>query len=296
MSTATLPKNVDGLTDAPARKKRQRNTHKAGPLTYFIALILAGATLGPVSFAVFGGFRTNAQLAENPAGMPDPWVMDNYIRVLTDANFWKYAMNSTIIALATVAMVVVFGMMAAYPLARFKFKWREPLYMVFVAGLLFPASVAIIPLFILINKDLSLGNTWMGIALPQAAFQLPMTIVILRPFLQAIPNEIEEAATLDGAGRVGFFIRILLPLSSPGMVTTGVLAFVASWNAYLLPLLLLNGDMKTLPLGVADFSSQYSSDTAGVFAFTTLSMIPALIFFLSMQNKIVGGLQGAVKG
>jgi raffinose/stachyose/melibiose transport system permease protein len=165
-----------------------------------------------------------------------------------------------------------------------------------VAGLLFPATVAIIPLFILITKDLGLGNTWLGLALPQAAFQLPMTIVILRPFLQAIPLEIEEAATLDGAGRVGFFARILLPLSGPGMVTTGVLAFVASWNAYLLPLLLLNGDMRTLPLGVADFSSQYSSDTAGVFAFTTLSMIPALVFFLAMQNKIVNGLQGAVKG
>jgi raffinose/stachyose/melibiose transport system permease protein len=168
--------------------------------------------------------------------------------------------------------------------------------MIFVAGLLFPATVAIIPLFILITKDLGLGNTWLGLALPQAAFQLPMTIVILRPFLQAIPLEIEEAATLDGAGRVGFFARILLPLSGPGMVTTGVLAFVASWNAYLLPLLLLNGDMRTLPLGVADFSSQYSSDTAGVFAFTTLSMIPALVFFLAMQNKIVNGLQGAVKG
>lgn len=168
--------------------------------------------------------------------------------------------------------------------------------MIFVAGLLFPATVAVIPLFILITKDLGLGNSWMGLALPQAAFALPMTIVILRPFLQAIPNELEEAANLDGTGRIGFFWRIVLPLSGPGMVTTGVLAFVGSWNAYLLPLLLLQGDMKTLPLGVADFSSQYSSDQAGVFAFTTLSMIPALIFFLAMQNKIVNGLQGAVKG
>lgn len=298
MTTATLHTSAEKRDTASSRKKMFKNSngHKAGPLTYFIALILAGATLGPVLFAVFGGFRTNAQLAENPAGMPDPWVTDNYVRVLTDPGFWQYALNSTVIALMTVAMVVVFGMMAAYPLARFKFKWRDRIYMIFVAGLLFPASVAIIPLFILINKDLSLGNTWLGVALPQAAFQLPMTIVILRPFLQAIPDEIEEAATLDGAGRVGFFARILLPLSSAGMVTTGVLTFVASWNAYLLPLLLLNGDKKTLPLGVADFSSQYASDTAGVFAFTTLSMIPALIFFLAMQNKIVGGLQGAVKG
>ena len=99
-----------------------------------------------------------------------------------------------------------------------------------------------------------MGNTWWGVALPQAAFALPVTVVILRPFLQALPDELEEAALLDGASRIGFFWRILLPLSGPGMVTVGVLAFVGSWNAYLLPLLLLQSDMKTLPLGVADFS------------------------------------------
>jgi raffinose/stachyose/melibiose transport system permease protein len=112
----------------------------------------------------------------------------------------------------------------------------------------------------------------------------------------AIPNELEEAAFIDGASRIQVFWRVIVPLSGPGVVTVGVLAFVASWNAYLLPLLLLQGDMKTLPLGVADFSSQYSSDTAGVFAFTTLAMIPALVFFLAMQRRIVNGLQGAVKG
>ena len=124
-----------------------------------------------------------------------------------------------------------------------------------------------------------------------------MTIIILRPFLAGIPNELEEAALIDGASRLGFFWRILLPLSGPGMVTVGVLAFVGSWNAYLLPLLLLRSDaVKTLPLGVADFSTRYASDMVGIFAYTSLAMIPALIFFLSLQNKIVNGLQGAVKG
>jgi raffinose/stachyose/melibiose transport system permease protein len=112
----------------------------------------------------------------------------------------------------------------------------------------------------------------------------------------ALPKELEEAAMLDGTTRIGFFWRIAIPLSAPGMVTVGVLAFVGSWNAYLLPLLLLQGDMKTLPLGVADFSSEHSADTAGVFAFTSLAMIPALVFFLAMQRRIVSGLQGAVKG
>nr|WP_246117497.1 carbohydrate ABC transporter permease [Cellulomonas composti] len=266
------------------------------PLIYFIALIVVALTLGPVLYGVLSGFRTNPQLADDPAGLPDPWVLTNYVGVLQNSTFWRYVMNSTIVAGLTTLLVVVLGVMAAYPLARYKFKWREPLFMVFVMGLLFPATVAIIPLFILITKDLHMGNTYWGIALPQAAFALPVTVVILRPFLQAIPDELEEAAQIDGCSRVGFFWRILLPLSGPGMITVGVLAFVGSWNAYLLPLLLLQSDMKTLPLGVADFSSEHSSDMAGVFAFTSLAMIPALVFFLAMQKRIVGGLQGAVKG
>jgi raffinose/stachyose/melibiose transport system permease protein len=263
---------------------------------YAIALVVVALTLGPVLYAVLGGFRTNPQLAESPAGLPDPWVLDNYRNVLSNTLFWRYALNSTIVAGVTTVLVVVFGLMAAYPLARYRFRFREPLYMVFVVGLLFPSTVAIIPLFILVTADLQMGNTWWGVALPQAAFALPTTVVILRPFLMALPDELEEAALMDGASRIGFFFRIAVPLSAPAAVTVGVLAFVASWNAYLLPLLLLQGDMKTLPLGVADYSSQYSSDTAGVFAFTTIAMIPALVFFLAMQRRIVGGLQGAVKG
>ncbi|MCZ2261887.1 carbohydrate ABC transporter permease [Isoptericola sp. QY 916] len=295
MSAVTTPARTSG--PAPARSGRRTTFSGGNPLVYAIALVVVAVTLGPVLYGVLGGFRTNAQLAEDPAGLPSPWVWDSYAGVLSAGSpFWGYFLNSTIIAVVTTAVVVVFGIMAAYPLARYRFKGREALFMVFVIGLLFPATVAIIPLFILITQNYHMGNTWWGVALPQAAFALPMTVVILRPFLQALPTELEEAAQLDGASRVGFFWRILLPLSGPGMVTVGVLAFVGSWNAYLLPLLLLQGDMRTLPLGVADFSSEHSADTAGVFAFTTLAMIPALVFFLAMQKRIVNGLQGAVKG
>ncbi len=268
----------------------------ASPVVLLVALVIVALTLGPVLYAVLGGFRTNAQLAESPAGLPQPFVLDNYRRVLTSSSFWTYALNSTAVAVITTVVAVVLGLMAAYPLARYQFRYREAIYTVFVLGLLFPATVAIIPLFIIVTRQLQMGNTWWGVALPQAAFALPVTIIILRPFLMAIPTEIEEAAVLDGADRIQFFWRVVVPLSGPGVVTVGVLAFVASWNAYLLPLLLLQGDRRTLPLGVADFSSQYSSDTAGVFAFTTLAMVPALVFFLLMQRRIVSGLQGAVKG
>jgi len=237
-----------------ARRKRSGPHRGGAPLVWFVALVVVAVTLGPVLYAVLGGFRTNAQLAESPAGLPNPWVLENYQRVLTSASFWRYTLNSTVVALVTTVVAVVFGLMAAYPLARYRFRWREPIYLVFVLGLLFPATVAIIPLFIIITRQLHLGNTWWGVALPQAAFALPVTLIILRPFLMAIPNELEEAAFIDGATRIQVFWRVIVPLSGPGAVTVGVLAFVSSWNAYLLPLLLLQGDMKTLPLGVADFS------------------------------------------
>lgn len=280
-----------------ARSPRRKSFGSGNPLVYAAGAVVAALALGPVLYGVISGFRTNTDLARNPSGLPEVWTLDNYVSILTGGRFWGYAFNSMTIALVTTAIVVIAGVMAAYPLARYQFRLREPLYTVFVLGLLFPVAVAVIPLFIMITNDLHLGNTVWGVALPQAAFALPTTIIILRPFLMALPMELEEAALLDGAGRVAFFWRILLPLSVPGMVTVGVLAFVASWNAYLLPLLLLREDgSKTLPLGVADFSTRYATDVVGVFAYTALAMIPALVFFLSLQNRIVNGLQGAVKG
>jgi len=140
-------------------------------------------------------------------------------------------------------------------------------------------------------------NSLAGIILPQIAFALPTTIIILVPFLRAIPDEIEEAASIDGASRLGFFWRMVVPLALPGVITVGILAFIASWNSYILPLFILNDEASfTLPLGVQAFASQYSVDTAKVLAFTSLSMIPALIFFSIFERRIVGGLTGAVKG
>lgn len=296
MSAPTIPAAAP-VTAPPARRRRRAGVNTGGgPLVYAAALVVVAMTLGPVLYAVLGGFRSNAQLTSDPVGLPDPWVLTNYANVLTSSQFWQLAFNSSVIAIITTALVSVFGVMAAYPLARYVFKGRDALFLVFTLGLLFPLTVAIIPLFLMV-RDLNLSNTFWGVALPQAAFALPMTVVILRPFLAALPKELEEAAMLDGTSRIGFFWRILLPLSGPALVTVGVLAFVGSWNAYLLPLLVLNDPAaQTLPLGVATFSSEHAQDTAGVLAFTSLAMIPALVFFLAMQKRIVNGLQGAVKG
>ncbi|WP_433789284.1 carbohydrate ABC transporter permease [Actinoplanes sp. CA-252034] len=269
---------------------------RGNPVVYVAALALIGVMLGPVVYIIIGGFRTNSQITVDPAGLPDPWQFGNYADVLTGDTFWLQVTNSTIVAVITTAGVVTLGVMASYVLARYHFRGRGALYALFAAGLMFPPTVAITPLYVLI-KNLGLVNTLPGIILPQIAFTLPTTVIILVPFLQAIPKELEEAAAIDRCSRLGFFWRMVLPLSVPGLITVGILAFVNSWNSYLLPLFILNDqETFTLPLGVQAFASQYSVDTAKVLAFTSLSMIPALVFFSLFERRIVGGLTGAVKG
>ncbi|HEX5205069.1 carbohydrate ABC transporter permease [Paractinoplanes rhizophilus] len=284
------------ITASRRRPRKRRDDGWGNPVVYLVALLLIGLMIGPVLYIIIGGFRTNSQITVNPAGLPDPWEFGNYSGVLTSDVFWRQVGNSAIVAVATTVGVVTLGVMASYVIARYKFRGRGALYALFAAGLMFPITVAITPLYILV-KDLGLVNTLPGVILPQIAFGLPTTIIILVPFLRAIPKEIEEAAAIDRCSRLGFFWRMVLPLSVPGLITTGILAFIGSWNSYLLPLFLLNDqDTFTLPLGVQAFSSQYSVDTAKVLAFTSLSMIPALLFFSLFERRIVGGLTGAVKG
>lgn len=266
------------------------------PFVYLVALVIAGITIVPVAFIWVGGFRSTADINADPAAWPNPWILDNYLSVLTAPAFWVQVLNSSITAFATTAGVVLLGVAAAFAIARYEFKGRDALYAMFTAGLLFPITVAVLPLYLML-KNIGLLGSLAGLFIPQIAFALPTTIIILVPFLRAIPGELEDAAAIDGTGKFGFFWRILLPLSGPGLVTVGVLAFVGSWNAYLLPLLMLtDASTYTLPLGVQQFSTQYSQDTASVLAFTSLAMLPAIFFFSIAQRRIVGGLTGAVKG
>jgi raffinose/stachyose/melibiose transport system permease protein len=267
----------------------------SSPLVYVLALAVAGITIAPIVYVILGGFRTTGQIANDPIALPDPWVPGNYSSAATTGTFWGQAANSLIIATITTVLAVGLGAMAAFALARMQFRGRDGLYSFFVLGLLFPVAVAVLPLYLLLrNLDLS---GLLAVAVPQAAFALPVTIVILRPFMRNVPGELEDAATIDGCGRMRFFWKILLPLSRPALVTVSVLAVVNSWNAFLLPLLVLGDAAEyTLPLGTAAFSSQYGSDTARILAFTALSMLPALVFFLVAERRMVGGLAGSVKG
>ncbi|KZE36167.1 carbohydrate ABC transporter permease [Microbacterium sp. T32] len=281
---------------AKAPRRPAGRSRFSGAVVGFIALVLIALMLGPVIYIILGGFRSNSEITVDPAGFPTRWNWENYTEVLTSGTFWGQVVNSTIAAIATTLFVVALGLMAAYGLSRYSFRGRGALYALFTAGLMFPMTVAITPLYILV-RNLGLTNSLVGVILPQIAFALPITVIILSPFLSAIPRELQEAASIDGLGRLGFFWRMVLPLAVPAVVTVGILAFVNSWNSYMLPLFILNNEATyTLPLGTQAFASQYSVDTARVLAFTSLSMIPALVFFSLFERRIVGGLTGAVKG
>jgi raffinose/stachyose/melibiose transport system permease protein len=284
---------------APApvsRRRPMRRTLSRGAM-YAIAIGVVLIVLVPIIYAVLGGFRTTGQISARPVDLPDPWVFENYREIITSGSFWQQVGNSVLIATVTMAVVVPCASLAAFVLARFSFKGREAVYIFFTFGLLFPVAVAILPLFISL-RTFGLINSWFGVALPQAAFALPTTIIVLRPFFRSVPAELEEAAAIDGCGPFRFFWKILLPLSRPVLATVSVIVIVASWNAFLLPLIVLNDpDLWTLPLGVTNFSTQYSSDTARVLAFTSLSMVPALVFYVFAERQIVSGLAaGAIRG
>lgn len=267
-------------------------------LPLHVVLVVVGSVIVvPLLYAALSGFKSTDELSRNPFGLPERWLTGNYTDILGSGDFWRLLGNSTLVAVATCVLVVAVSALAAFSFARFAFRGRELMFTFFTMGLMFPPAVAALPLFLLL-RSLGLLDNPLGVILPQAAFGLPMTIIILRPFFHGIPTDLQDAAAIDGCGPFRFFVRILLPLSRPVLATVSVLAIVGSWNAFLLPLVVLTDSGGwTLPLGVTNFSQQYTTDTAKVLAFTTLSMVPALIFYAFAERQLIKGLTtGAVKG
>jgi raffinose/stachyose/melibiose transport system permease protein len=293
--TATPIRQTSVADDRELRSYRTRRRLARVGL-YLLAFVTMAVIVIPLAFSVLGGFRTSQQLAADPVGLPNPWVWENYSMLLRSGSFWRQIWNSTLVALLTTLVVLPAASMAAFVLARYSFRGRELVYGLFTLGLLFPVAVAILPLFIVLRQVGLLSNP-LGVALPQAAFGLPISIIIMRPFFRGVPQSLQDAARIDGCGPLRFYWYVMLPLSRPVLSTIAVITIVGSWNAFLLPLLvLIDPNQHTLPIGVNNISSQYATDFSIVLAYTTLSMIPALIFYALAERQIIGGLtSGAVK-
>ena len=278
-----------------AGSRFNRNAGQA--LRYGVCIAVALVIIFPLVMAVVDGLKENGQLLASPFTLPDPFVWSNYTKVLESRDFWRQCANSLIVMLATTLLVLALASSAAFVFARFEFRSREMLFTYFTFGLLFPSTIAILPLYIVV-RQLGLVDTLWGIILPQVAFQLPISVLILRNFFLGIPREIEDASYVDGATPLEFFWRILLPLARPGLSAVAVLTMVTSWNNFFLPLVVINTDKKwTLPLGTMQYQGQFGTDWGRVLAFVSIAMVPAIVFYLFAERQIIAGLtSGSVKG
>ena len=287
---------------ATARRRREVfSKHRMSFVTwlylYASLLLIAAVVLLPLITTAIGGFKTLGDLRVNPFGLPSQWIWSNYLDILVSARYWQMLGNSLIIAVLSVILTLAVAAMAAFTFAHVKFFGSGFLLNYFLIGLMFPVATAILPLFIRI-RDLGLLDTYWGVVLPQVAFGLGMSIMLFRKFFQNVPHELFDAALVDGCGYIRYFWHITLPLSRPILATVGIVAFVNSWNSYLLPLILLNTEGKyPWPLGIMVYQGEFSTDWQLVLAFITLTILPTIIVFFAAQKHIVAGLTaGAVKG
>jgi raffinose/stachyose/melibiose transport system permease protein len=269
-----------------------------GALTRFLILaFVAGVVLVPLLATALGGFKSLGELRANPFWTPRVWEWENYWGILSSWRYWQMLANSLIIGGATVALTLAVAAPAAFAFAHLKFFGEKFLFNYLILGLTFPFATAILPLFIKI-RDLGLLNTHWGVILPQVAFGLAISVLLLRNAFKGLPGELMESALVDGCGYMRFFFWVTLPLSRPILATVGIIAFVNSWNNFLLPLVVLNSESKyPWPLGIMNYQGEYSTDWQLVLAFITLTILPAIVMFVVAQRHIVAGLTaGAVKG
>ncbi|HWD05233.1 MAG TPA: carbohydrate ABC transporter permease [Amycolatopsis sp.] len=229
--------------------------------------------------------------------IPTSATLTNFASALTKPGFVTYLGNSLIVTLAAVITALVVGVLAAIPLARFRFRGRKGFLLLILVAQLAPLSALFIPMYLLM-RDLSLLNTLPSLLLVYFATSLPFTVWMLYGFVNGIPYDLEEAAMIDGCSRTGAFRRVTLPLLGPGLVTTSVFSFITAWNEFLFALVFMRDKSKqTLPVWLSSFKTAFSVDWGGVMAASVIYAIPALIFFLIVQRKLVSGMTaGAVKG
>ncbi|KJS52770.1 sugar ABC transporter permease [Streptomyces rubellomurinus subsp. indigoferus] len=232
-----------------------------------------------------------------PRFWPGRPTFDNFARALGTETFWANVRSSVVIGLGTVLVSLVVGTLAAFALARFRFAGRKAFVVVILIVQMVPLTALIIPVYLLLN-DVGMTDSITGVILTYLVFTLPFTVWMLRGFIAGVPVELEEAAMVDGCGRLGAFRRVVLPLLAPGIIATSVFALVQAWNEYVLVYVLLSSPEKqTVSIWLVSFQTSFGTDYGGLMAGATLTALPVVVFFLVVQRRIASGLAvGAVKG
>ncbi len=266
--------------------------------SYFVIVVF------PVIWLFFTSLKKDREIFLYPFKVPAlgelQWV--NFFNAWTKGHFGSYFLNSTIVTVLTVSLTLLVAAMAAYALARFTFKGARPLFFYFLAGLMIPLQLAIVPLFFQM-KGMHLLNSRFGLLTVYVAFGMPFSIFILTGFFKSLPSSLHESALIDGCTEFSAFWHVMLPLARPGLITVGIFTFLGTWNEFFMAFMFLSGkgseNLRTLPLGLANITivSQYRSDWGMAFAGLVLMMLPTMIVYIVLHKRITKGITiGALKG
>ena len=255
-------------------------------------LLVGGLVLmvAPFVWMVLGSLKTQGELLQvPPTWIPENPTLDNFSRLFDRLAFGRYAFNSFVVAASITAGNLLFCSMLGYALAKLKFPGSRPLFLLVMGTLMVPGSILLVPLFVLM-VNLNLVNTHLGLILPFAA--QPFGVFLMRQFMQGLPDELLEAARVDGAGELRIFFRIALPLAGPALATLGILTFMNAWNMFLWPLVNSTDDSYyTLPVALATFSrGQNQADYGLLMAGAVLLVVPVLIVFVALQRHFTQGI------
>jgi ABC-type glycerol-3-phosphate transport system permease component len=251
----------------------------------------------PLWLALAASLAPEASMLAGPPLVPLDPVLDHYRALFTEREFWLPIRNSLIVALATTALCLTVGSLTAYALARLRFRGRGAVLGAVLAITMFPQISIVSPLYLGL-RAMGLIHTYPGLVLPYVTFAMPLAVWLLTSFLRELPREVEEAALVDGAGRLRVLRSIVLPLAAPALATTGILTFIYCWNEFLFALAFTLGpDRQTVPVAIALFRGQYQVPWGEILAAAVVSTTPVVLLVLAFQRRIVRGLvSGAVKG
>ncbi len=250
----------------------------------------------PLIVMVLFSFKTNAEIFSSPFGLPESFAPENAMRIWNETSFVRYLVNSVVVTASAIVVILVFGTMAAYAIARYPFRLSSAVFLFFLSGLMVPLKLAIIPLFIQLDT-LGLIDTRTGLVLVYVAMGLPSAVFILTGFLRTLPGELEESARIEGANEARIMLSIMLPLARPALVIAAIQNAVPIWNDFFFPLVLITNErLKTLPQGLTVFMGEYNTDWGVLFAGLTLAALPITLVYIALSRQFIAGLtQGAIK-
>jgi raffinose/stachyose/melibiose transport system permease protein len=272
-----------------ARPAQRQQAAATGILTLYALLVL-----GPLVLVVVNSLRSTAAIYARPIGLPTMDGIANYAAAWSQARFSTYFVNSVLVTVASLVVGVGAATLAGYGLGRYRFAGHEAVGSFFLAGLLLPAQLGVVPLFYLL-RALGLIDSLAGLTLIYAAHTLPLSTFLLAGFFRQLPVELEEAARLDGARELRIFTSIMLPLVRPALMTVIVVQCAPIWNDFFYPLVMIrSNDHFTLPVGLSSFVDQYQSDYGGLFAALVIVSLPLILLFVLANRHVIAGLTAGI--